>query len=49
MKTGVCLYPNMMSLDEINKKIILAKSANIDIIFTSVQLDDLGFDNVNKD
>ena len=48
MKTGVSLYPDLMEWDEISKKVNEVKEKGIDIIFTSIQLDNLNFSGLNN-
>ena len=49
MKCGVCLYPDFLSKEEISSKLATLHKNNIKYIFTSIQLEDLNFDNTNSD
>lgn len=47
MKLGISLYPDLQTVDEINKKLQIASENGVELIFTSIQLDTLNFDGAN--
>ncbi|MCI5774596.1 MAG: MupG family TIM beta-alpha barrel fold protein [Erysipelotrichaceae bacterium] len=49
IKLGVSIYPDFMTISQMEERLVNAKKLGYSIIFTSIQLQDLGFENTQEE
>lgn len=49
IKLGISVYPDFMSIEMMEERLINAKNLGYSIVFTSIQLQDLGFENTQEE